>query len=823
MAPVDNLDGRLDSMRLTLRTLLAYLDDILDTADADALGARVRESDFASGLVHRIRSVTGRLRLSAPAVLGRGLGSDPNTVAEYLDNTLLADRIPEFEKVCLESDMHLSEVASCHQVLALVLGEPAHVDLELRNRIHELPRIAPGDGGSGEGVSRPGSQGFDKEGVLAEGEDAAVAGRLSHRLDAPQRKTDWTQGQAAAREDSNWVEEADGHAAGVSTRSADQAFSDRSGAQGFPSWLAALAAGILIALALLIGANGILGGWRTGTDSGAAGRSDSELTQASNPLGTTGNSTSNDDWVGAPSPSTPSAFSSSDASSSDALGQRRANRPPGLDATIPVAPPLAARAANREGSPATASGSAPMAASDRTATDGRGSNFVPATSTPPGDRAAPHSHGEDNLAPPGPNGIDTEAPIATMEPADGDTDDPTAGNDEIDRSTLSEMELGDSALPMGKDLGRYASEGQLLAYWDEGNNGWMRVPDRAALVSGMQLRVPTLYRPMILLASGIQVTLNGRTDLRLDSFADERTRLVFGYGQAIFSSVGKSRHVYLSVGGDAITVTLGDSHAEFAVEVRVIRPPGDDPFADANRKHVMSIWPTSGSISVALGMEAKQSVASGKKWTYSEGRVAVRAEEKSPSWISKPARSEIDRPAIDFLASSLSADRPLTLELFEIVESERRGERRSLATRALASLGQFDPLISSFGERLPRNAWRSHYRELLAALARDAVSADRVRDAANKYWADDADRMLRMAIGYNPSDLRRFGATDLVNALADDRLEVRVMAIETLRWITGKSLYFEADRPAAQRREPFRKWNRLLESGGISYRQWPVF
>ncbi len=131
-------------MRLTLRTLLAYLDDILEPVDAEELGGKIRESDFASGLVHRIRGATGRMRLSSPPVIGKGMGNDANTVAEYLDNTLPTDRIPDFERVCLESDMHLAEAASCHEVLTLVLGEPAHIEDSLRERIHRIGnRTAP--------------------------------------------------------------------------------------------------------------------------------------------------------------------------------------------------------------------------------------------------------------------------------------------------------------------------------------------------------------------------------------------------------------------------------------------------------------------------------------------------------------------------------------------------------------------------------------------------------------------------------------------------------------------------------------------------------
>ncbi len=170
-------------MRLTLRTMLAYLDDILEPADRDEIGRKIEESDFAKQLVNRIRESTHKLRLGAPKLSGKGPGMDPNTVAEYLDNTLAGERVPDFEKVCLESDTHLAEVAASHQILTLVLGQPVDVDPAMKRRIYglvraeEMPRSIEPVGASGGARFAPG---YD-EGIIPGRQPVEVPAYLRKR------------------------------------------------------------------------------------------------------------------------------------------------------------------------------------------------------------------------------------------------------------------------------------------------------------------------------------------------------------------------------------------------------------------------------------------------------------------------------------------------------------------------------------------------------------------------------------------------------------------------------------------------------------------
>ncbi len=138
-------------MRLTVRNLLAYRHGLLSPQDAEELAKKIEESPFAQELLERISDVLRRRTLDAPEVDERRGVLDANTVAEYLDHVLPPDRVPDLERICLESDEQLAEVASCHLILTKVLTEPVEISPASFERMYSLvaqpakPAIPPGD------------------------------------------------------------------------------------------------------------------------------------------------------------------------------------------------------------------------------------------------------------------------------------------------------------------------------------------------------------------------------------------------------------------------------------------------------------------------------------------------------------------------------------------------------------------------------------------------------------------------------------------------------------------------------------------------------
>jgi hypothetical protein len=122
-------------MRLTLRTLLAYLDDRLPPANAREIGQKIANSPFTTDLMERIRDVKRRRRLADPGKAQPMI--EPNLIAEYLDDQLTPDLVARIEREILASDAMLAEVAATHEILGL-LRDPVTVEPRLRDRLYGL-------------------------------------------------------------------------------------------------------------------------------------------------------------------------------------------------------------------------------------------------------------------------------------------------------------------------------------------------------------------------------------------------------------------------------------------------------------------------------------------------------------------------------------------------------------------------------------------------------------------------------------------------------------------------------------------------------------
>jgi hypothetical protein len=138
-------------IRLTLRTLLAYLDDTLPPADAKVIGQKLAENEEARGLAERIRVLVRKRSLSTPTTGAEGSHTDPNVVAAYLSDRLTPEMVEKFESLSLESDVSLAELAACHQILTLLLSDQVRVPPSAYKRMYGLvkgkesvPGRAPG-------------------------------------------------------------------------------------------------------------------------------------------------------------------------------------------------------------------------------------------------------------------------------------------------------------------------------------------------------------------------------------------------------------------------------------------------------------------------------------------------------------------------------------------------------------------------------------------------------------------------------------------------------------------------------------------------------
>jgi hypothetical protein len=779
-------------MRLTLRTLLAHMDDVLEPNDRAEVGQKIEESEFAKTLMQRIRDVTSRLRLGTPKILGKGLAADSNTVAEYLDHTMHNDRVQEFEKICLESDVHLAEVASCHQVLALVLGHPAEIDPAMRRRMYDV-------------INRPDEPLDEEHPPLAA---VAVNGSPTTASAAPIATAVAAPVATAATTVPAPVERERPHVPDYL----------RSDSKKLPLlWI--VAAGIL----LLLGIARIMGPFdKTHPIAAMFGSKPDPAPVANN--------TSGNDPVGSSAVVNTVPANSTQANSTQpntaAANTAPAKLGPVETSPAPVAvPDTAVNKSSPElpnvgvnnnpiaANPATTLPAVPAAIPSTVEPINPATNTLPptnsiATTPAPAVVATNPATGNPVLETPGANpaapavamnqptnpvSVEGAGPVVTPVPMN-----PVASPANPDVATPLPPQPMPTVGPLNAETpaaaagiaGRMTQDGtQVLLSWRTppgGEGAWVRVNGTETIAAGERLLGLHTYRPAITLKNGLSLQLIGETQLEVFSTAKDDIPLIrLHFGRIVVANSGRANTQFAIEPGvkQSGLVTLNDPDSLVAIEVARFLPVGSNPETVQSQ--------VSANLYIASGRAQWQPDVTVPAGNPLAGPLLVKLltrpdslqppETKLPTWIVKNELSGFDTQASGPFSQLLMGKPSVGLALREIANTNRRAELRYLASRSLALIDDFEFFIDSFNDTDQRGVWNKEIETLQQALARGPETAKLVRDAFVKQRPAYGEKLYRCLWGATPADLATGLSDDLLAGLESDNLDLRILSYDCLR------------------------------------------
>lgn len=808
-------------MRLTLRTLLAYMDEILEPGDREELAKKVESSEFAHDLIHRTKDTMRRLRLSAPQVVGTGIGLDPNTVAEYLDNVLPPDSVADFERICLESDVHLAEVASAHHVLTMVLGEPAEVDPAARQRMYSLP---------------------------AEADE-----QRRHRVEQAHAPTPPVHDYAALAPSTHVYPPVapDPIAPATLTNSNYGTVPDYLRASSWTrhgTLIAACAAVLLLAVSSLIYTS--MYGWSGGPEQVAAiapetkPATDSEppavppidaavteLTEPAAAIESTGElpTAAPEATVGA-SPAPPAM-----------AAPPRLQVPTMSNATPPVNEPVATTPAAQ--SPAVVAvdekaygyNEQPTATPAEPGTElPQATTPIPATPIPAAttnantvpDAAMPATAG---LAPPVIPIAPPQAENVAAEPAA--TPDPgalaasTTPVPPVAEAPVSEPIIEPAAPTEPVEVGTYLDGKNVLLRFDNQAGAWFRMTPSSPLHVGDKLLALPAFFPKLTLASGLHVKLVGGTMVTIGPQAAgaNEPSITLDYGKAVLvNTTNGESAVKLTIRGDTADVRLG-RNATVAVDVVPKYSPGQDP-RNASSTIVEDIFTRDGDVTWTTA-SGPNNLAAPAHWKIDAGIAsAVAGDVAFPDWIDhEPVEQRSEQlfgaPTVE---ATLDPTRPVETQLLELYQGSRRREVKSLVARSAVYAGLFVPFVEALRDSDQKSAWKMHIDTLRSAMSLGPESSQKIYDTlVDQRGKAAADDLYQMLCGYgavqigSPDEFRDGLGTQLVDWMENDSLDYRVLAVQDMAEITGMRLMPNPAGAPSERTRGIRLWRQRLKSGEV--------
>ena len=929
-------------MRLTLRTLLAYRDQVLEPDDAADLASKIAQSDLARGVTRRIEANRERGGRQAPPVDATGLVGDANVVAEYLDRGLAPEDEAEFERRCLDADVHLDEVAACHHILSMVVRERVAVPQSVRDRILALPfesgsgrqpdapdvTRSPDVGSSGrwrmaedEATSRheydhepvtmvvP-SQDMDDEGdgswwvalpTLLIGLVALALGLLALRPDLAARlgitrsrvvatadtaTTDSVPSDTSLpptefgnleppsltlEEERAWIEATeatDGDRQSPPNASVDSqgdlpvadAIEPDSGANTLdPSFTDPTIVDTEHRGSAPDGIRGDLEMPRFGTlpsenadgpDSSRGVHDDRGMqAQVNAPLeadlatdedNVTPWSTGINDGTGpnrdrlpddgivdadlSAAPSVPQLF---EPPSPELLAENQAI---GQTPSDPALPTTEIRQPFRMQPAEPLQGSAAAGIDDANRLSPQAVVETVSSAT-----EVVGAHVTALAVPSAIPGVEVPLDSDSVESneladlADGATGTEPAEFKEEDEEIVDQ---GGELAPMVATL---TSDREVIAISKEG--AWRRVAAGYQLVEGDQLLALPTYRPKITTDRGVDVTLVGPVAMEWRGCEDERhhiPQLAPTFGRFLVDATAVAPAELAEAGsvslrirwfGRAGMLHLGSVDTRVAIWIERGAEPGSDPnpTADADDKshRYLRLALVSGEATWEIG-DDRHPLQAGQEWIHDGDDSGMsRPLESAYAWIDGGNVRLIDQRASAELEPFLASGEDIAVLLRERA-GDNRPEQRGLALRGLVHLGEFDDALTSLGQYGQRSYWWGTLRAIQLVMRQDQQGADEVRQATERVFGGVSPFVYRMLWDFSPADLVNGAGEQLVQALTDDRMALRVVAFDNLTRITGLSSGYRPERAGPQRRVHENKWFQRLNAGEIQYAEPPV-
>ena len=774
-------------MRLTVRTLLAWLDNVLPADEQKQMGDKVLGSAAAQQLVDRIRRVVERPTISAPRVDGKGLAADANSVAEYLDNTLESEKLEAFERICVESDMHLAEVAACHNLLAAASADPAVsalLDAPGRKRLlaamQHRSAVLFAEAERREAVANARDLQAALRTAAPEHDDTVLFDKSRHAVPLP--STD-----------------------GATTTPGKEPL--RRTALG--AWAAALTA-----LTLLLVLGGLLGQSimsSRGRKIAARQEPPAVATTAVEAIEEPAAAIA-EQAAAQPEPVEPAVEPVAKEASAEppAVPQEAIAEPavePAGEPGVESAPPVAAVV---EATPAVEA--TPVLAT------------APIAPAPPPVTESPRVAFGDALAI-----AATPTPVAAIPPV------PVTATPAL----TSPFDAPAGATPPAAAapqpvVGFVGTDGLLLhKVAAAGQQAWVPFTPGAAIGLREDLIAPFGGHPDVNIR-GVRIRLLPGTRATVSLDPDGTPRLEIAFGRAVARASSGDARLAITAGGLAGTIMAGLTEP-VAISVELERFAGTDPASQPARVRAGVVAASGGmqwrqaagpeGMLAGIAPEGMLEARTAINWdSFRPGNAALERLPSLPEWIaSAPPADRLEKAAHEALAAKVAAVAPLDRALRELA-ADRRVENRILAVSTLALLGEFEELVELLcadapGRKLEGRQWlQLEATTVPLALARGELAAGKLREAfENRGPHGKAEVLDAMARGFSNEDLAAGADRALVAALDDEDLVVRRYASKCLYDIVQPSatdrLRYRPDGMPDLRREGVNWWQGQLEKG----------